>query len=135
LIAGCAIAATSSAGCRVWGVEPDGGDDVAKSLQAGRRIEIPVPRTIADGQQLVTPGERPFAVVQRYVDGVVTVSDSDIIEAMRLLFIHGKVVAEPSGACALAALVSQRLNLSGRRVGVVVSGGNIDAERFCALLA
>jgi threonine dehydratase len=134
LIAGCATAAKALApGIRVIGAEPEAGDDTRRSLQAGERVRIPVPRTIADGQQLPTPGELTFAVVQERVDDVVLASDAEIVDAMRLLFERLKTVAEPSGACALAALLAGRVPVAGLRVGVTISGGNVDAARFAAL--
>jgi len=137
LISGCATAAKALIdGVRVVGVEPDAGDDVKRSLAAGERVRIPVPRTIADGQQLPTPGERTFEVIRERVDDVVLASDADIVDAMRLLFERVKTVAEPSGACALAALLAGRVpDARGLRVGVVISGGNVSAERFAALMA
>jgi threonine dehydratase len=135
LIAGCATAATAlQPGIRVVGVEPEAGDDVKRSLAAGERVRIEVPRTIADGQQLPTPGELTFAVIAQRVDDVVLASDAEIVAAMRVLFERVKTVAEPSGACALAALLAGRLDARGLRVGVTVSGGNVSAERFAALV-
>jgi threonine dehydratase len=135
LIAGCATAATAlQPGIRVVGVEPEAGDDVKRSIAAGERVRIPVPRTIADGQQLPTPGELTFAVIRELVDEVVLASDAEIVEAMRVLFERVKTVAEPSGACALAALLAGRLDVRGLRVGVTISGGNVAADRFAALL-
>jgi threo-3-hydroxy-L-aspartate ammonia-lyase len=136
LIAGCATAAKALApGIRVIGVEPEAGDDVRRSLAAGERVRIPVPRTIADGQQLPIPGELTFPVIRERVDDVVLASDTEIVDAMRLLFERVKTVAEPSGACALAALLAGRLDAGGLRVGVTISGGNVSAERFASLVA
>jgi threonine dehydratase len=135
LISGCATAVAGvSPGTRVIGVEPEAGDDTRRSLQAGERVTIPVPRTIADGQQLPTPGELTFPVVQELVEDVVTVSDADIVATMRLLFERCKTVAEPSGACAPAALLQGRVRAPGARVGAIISGGNVAADRFAALL-
>ena len=135
LIAGCATAAKAlQPGIGVVGVEPEAGDDMRRSLRAGERVRIPVPRTIADGQQLPVPGELTFAVARRLVDEVVLASDAEIVTAMRLLFERLKTVAEPSGACALAALLAGRLDARGLRVGVTISGGNVTAERFAALV-
>jgi threonine dehydratase len=97
-------------------------------------VRIPVPRTIADGQQLPIPGELTFPVVQRLVSEVVTVSDEEIVAAMRFLFERVKTVAEPSGACALAALLAGKVDAAGARVGVTISGGNVTAARFAELL-
>jgi threonine dehydratase len=133
LISGCATAAAPET--TVIGVEPEAGDDTRRSLQAGERVTVPVPRTIADGQQLPTPGALTFPVIQRLVQDVVTVSDDEIVATMRLLFERCKTVAEPSGATALAALLHGRVDAAGKRVGVVISGGNVAADRFAELVA
>jgi threonine dehydratase len=136
LISGCATAAAGlSPDTRVIGVEPEVGDDFQRSLAAGERVRIPVRPTIADGQQLPTPGVLTFPVVQERVDSIVTVSDDEILAAMRFLFERMKTVAEPSGASALAALLAGKVDASGTRVGVTISGGNVTAERFAELLA
>ena len=103
--------------------------------RAGERVSVAVPQTIADGQQVTTPGERPWEVIRALVDEVVTVADAEIVDAMRLLFERVKVVAEPSGATALAAVLAGRVALRGGTVGVVISGGNVDVARFAALTA
>jgi threo-3-hydroxy-L-aspartate ammonia-lyase len=136
LIAGCSTAAEGLCpDCRVVGVEPEVGDDTARSLAAGHRVRVPVGRTIADGQQLDTPGERTFEVVRERVSEVVTVSDAEIVDAMRFAFERLKLVLEPSGASALAALLQGRTEVEGRRTGVILSGGNIDVARFRELTA
>jgi threonine dehydratase len=136
LIAGCSTAAKALApGCRVIGVEPEVGDDVRRSLAAGERIRVPVRATIADGQQTPAPGERTWPVIRERVDAVALASDAEIVEAMRFLFERCKLVVEPSGACALAALLAGRVELDGaERIGVALSGGNVDAARFAALV-
>jgi threonine dehydratase len=137
LIAGCSTAATALCpGCRVIGVEPAVGDDTARSLAARERVRIDVGRTIADGQQIDMPGANTFPVVLERVAAVVTVSDAEIVAAMRFAFERLKLVLEPSGASALAALLAGRAGgLAGQRVGVVLSGGNVDVERFRHLTA
>jgi threonine dehydratase len=136
LVSGCATAAKAlDPAIRVVGVEPEAGDDTRRSLAAGERVTIEVPRTIADGQQLPTPGELTFAVIAERVDAVELASDAEIVDAMRVLFERVKTVVEPSGACALAALLAGRIDARGARVGVVLSGGNVSAERFAALVA
>ena len=131
LIAGSATAATGvHPYCRVVGVEPESGDDTARSLAAGERIRVPVGRTIADGQQIDIPGERTFAVVRERVTAVVTVSDAEIVDAMRFAFERLKLVLEPSGASALAALLHGKVECAGLRTGVILSGGNVDVARF-----
>jgi threo-3-hydroxy-L-aspartate ammonia-lyase len=136
LIAGCATAAKALVpAIRVVGVEPEAGDDTRRSLAAGERVRIPVPRTIADGAQADIPGALTFEVNRRLVDEVVTVSDAEIVDAMAFLFERLKLVAEPSGALALAALLSGRVRASGLRVGVTITGGNVSAARFGELMA
>jgi threonine dehydratase len=135
LIAGCATAVKARLPqARVVGVEPQAGDDVARSLAAGHRVSVEVKPTIADGQQSATPGALTWPIIAKLVDDVVTVSDAEIVAAMRLLFERVKVIAEPSGACALAALLAGRLQTSGERIGVVLSGANIDVQRFSELI-
>jgi threonine dehydratase len=135
LIAGCATAAKAvRPDIRVIGVEPEAGDDTRRSLAAGERVRIDVPRTIADGLQATEPGELTFEVNRRRVDGVVTVTDAEILDAMAFLFDRLKIVTEPSGAVSVAALLAGRVDAKGARVGVVVSGGNVGAARFAELL-
>ena len=135
LISGCAaVCAALSPQTRVIGVEPEAGDDVARSLASGERVRIHVGRTIADGQQAATPGELTWPVIKALAAGVVTVTDAEIVDAMRFLFERMKLVVEPSGASAFAALLAGRLDLEGQRVGVVLSGGNIGAQAFSALV-
>jgi threo-3-hydroxy-L-aspartate ammonia-lyase len=133
LIAGCATAAKGlRPGIRVVGVEPEAGDDTARSLAAGERVHIDLPRTIADGLQAAAPGELTFEVNRELVDDVVTVSDAEIVDAMVFLFDRLKLVTEPSGAVGVAALLAGRVH--GERIGVVISGGNVGAARFAELL-
>lgn len=135
LLSGCATAtAALSPDTRIIGVEPEAGDDFVRSLAAGERVRIDVPRTIADGQQLPIPGVFTFPVIQDLVHEVVTVSDEEIVAAMRLLFERAKTVAEPSGASAFAALLAGKVDAQGLRVGVTISGGNVTAERFAELV-
>jgi threonine dehydratase len=135
LMAGCATAARALVpGITLIGVEPEAGVDTRRSLAAGERVRIDVPRTIADGQQAETPGRLTFEVNRRLVDGVELVSDDDMLAALRFAFDRMKVVLEPSGASALAALLAGRVRLPGRRVGVILSGGNVGADRFAALM-
>jgi threonine dehydratase len=136
LISGSATAATALCpACRVVGVEPEVGDDTRRSLGAGERVVVPVGRTIADGQQIDTPGARTFPVIRERVAAVVTVSDAEIVAAMRFAFERLKLVLEPSGASALAALLSGTVDAGDRRTGVILSGGNVDVARFRELTA
>ncbi|MCK1821727.1 pyridoxal-phosphate dependent enzyme [Streptomyces sp. XM83C] len=135
LMAGAATAAKGlHPGIRMIGVEPEAGDDTRRSLEAGRRISVPVPRTIADGQAIEIPGELTFSVNRRLVDAVALVTDDEIVTAMRFAFERLKIVLEPSGATPLAALLAGRLDPLPRRIGLILSGGNIDTERFAQLL-
>jgi threonine dehydratase len=133
LVAGCATVAAAR-GTRVVGVEPETGDDTRRSLEQGARVTIDVPRTIADGLQVTAPGEVTFEINRRLLDGVVTVTDGDLVDAMRFAFDRLKIVLEPSGAAALAALISRRVDARGR-VGAILSGGNVGVERFRELVA
>ena len=133
LIAGCAtVAKALHPELRVAGVEPELGNDTARSLATGERVNIGVPRTIADGLQAAEPGELTFAVNRELVDEIVTVSDEEIVDAMGFLFDRLKIVVEPSGAVGIAALLNGRLR--GTSVGVVISGGNVGVQRFADLV-
>jgi len=134
LIAGSATIAKALGVGRVIGVEPAAGDDTKRSLAAGERVRIDVPRTIADGLQANEPGRQTFEVVSRLVDEIVTVTDAELVEAMRFAFERVKLVLEPSGAAGIAALLSGAVTTPGR-VGVVLSGGNVGADRFAELLS
>jgi threonine dehydratase len=136
LLAGTAVAATRlRPGIRVVGVAPEAGADVAQSLREGRRVSIPVPETIADSLQTTCVGERSFAILQVLAEGIVTVSDLELRRAMAFLFSRMKLVVEPGGSAAAAALLAGRVpGVSGRRVGVVLSGGNVDPARFAELV-
>lgn len=112
---------------RVLGVEPAGADDAARSLAAGRIIPSTSPNTIADGLRS-SLGELTFAEIQHHVDGIVTVSESEIIHAMRTIWEVMKIIVEPSGAVAYGALVDGQLDLAGRRVGIILTGGNLDLD-------
>jgi threonine dehydratase len=135
LLSGCALAATAmSPGVRIYGVEPEAGDDWVRSWREDRIVSIPVPKTIADGQQTQAPGELTWPIVRALCAGVVTVSDDEIRAAMRFAFERLKLVVEPSGASALAALLEGRVDVRGARVGVTISGGNVDPATFAACI-
>jgi threonine dehydratase len=136
LLAGSALAATALApGIAVYGVEPEAGDDWVQSLARDERVTIPVPETIADGMQTTAPGALTFPIVQALCAGVVTVSDTELCAAMRFAFERLKLVIEPSGAAALAAVLAHKIELRGKRVGITISGGNVDAATFARLIA
>ena len=129
LLTGSAIAAHAmSPGCRVIGVEPELGDDMTRTFRTKtpQRLSA-VPDTIADGARTMGPGELTFPLLLQHVDGMVTVSDADLIQAVRFAVLRLKLVIEPSGALGLAAMMSGKAGVSGR-VGIIVSGGNVDAE-------
>ncbi len=131
LLSGCCIAAQQLApATKFFGVEPEAGNDHGLSRAAGERVTIDVPRTIADGQQVSAPGELTWPITNKYATDFPTVSDDEIIATMKLLFEHTKLVVEPSGASALAAVLHRDLGVAGRRVGVTISGGNIGLDRF-----
>ncbi|MFN7921309.1 MAG: threo-3-hydroxy-L-aspartate ammonia-lyase [Bryobacteraceae bacterium] len=134
LISGCATAAKAlRPGIRVFGVEPEGADDTRQSLAAGKRIRIPPPTTIADGLRVECPGELTFPIMQKLLESVVTVSDDEIRATMKFFLLRMKMLVEPSGATAAAALMHGKLPAGLGRVGVVVSGGNVDWEMLMTL--
>jgi threonine dehydratase len=133
LIAGSATIAKDLGVRRVVGVEPEAGDDWRRSFAAGEPVTIEVPRTIADGLQTNAPGKLTWAVASRLVDEIVTVTDAQIVEAMRFAFERLKLVVEPSGAVGIAALLNGLVEAPS--FGVVISGGNVGADRFAELLA
>ena len=136
LIAGSATAAKGlQPGIRVVGVEPAAGDDTHRSLAAGERVRIPVPRTIADGQAAPIPGELTFSINRRLVDEIVLVTDDEIRAGLRFAVDRLKQVLEPSGATGLAALLAGRLRPAPARIGVIISGGNVGAARLAELLS
>jgi threonine dehydratase len=134
LLSGSAISLRALSGARrIVGVEPEASPDVQSSVRAGKRVAVPISPSIADGQLLEIPGEITFGVIAELVDEIVTVSDDEIIAAMRLLFERTKLVVEPSGASAFAAVLAGRVRDDS--IGVVLSGGNVSAERFASLMA
>jgi threonine dehydratase len=139
LISGCAVAAAHlHPGIEIWGVEPEAGNDTQRSLAEGRIVHIATPQTIADGAQTQHSGTLTFPVIQQRVRGIVTVSDAQLIGAMRFFAERMKLVVEPTGALAAAALFERAVGLPelrGRRVGVIVSGGNVDLARYGAWMA
>lgn len=135
-LSGSALAATElSPGVAIYGVEPETGDDWVQSLARNERVTIPVPDTIADGMQTTAPGELTFPIVQALCAGVVTVSDAELCAAMRFAFERLKLVIEPSGAAALAAVLNGRVDVRGKRVGITISGGNVDPDVFARCIA
>jgi threonine dehydratase len=135
-LSGCAVAARHLLpSIRVFGAEPERGNDMQQSLRAGRIVHIDVPRTICDGQQTQAVGSHPFEVIRALVADVLTATDPAVVDAMRFAFERMKLVLEPSGACALATLMTHAAQFRGQRVGVTLSGGNIGLDRFVALVS
>ena len=134
LLSGCAIAARQLAPkCHVVGVEPAAGDDVTQSFRTGKIVSIAVPDTIADGARTTAPGTITFPLVQRYVNEMATVTDEELLPAMFWLWERMKIVVEPTGALAVAALFHRKLQARGK-VGIVLSGGNVDLRWAAAQL-
>ncbi|MBP2228500.1 threonine dehydratase [Azospirillum agricola] len=135
LLSGCAVAARALVpDCRILGVEPEAGNDAQQSLRLGSIVRIEPPKTIADGAQSRSLGQLTFPVLRALVDGIETVADDELVEAMRFLAARLKLVVEPTGGLAVAAALSGRIDLRGKRVGIVVTGGNVDLDRFAALV-
>ena len=135
LISGCAVAAHHlNPGIEVVGVEPEAGNDTQQSLACGRIVHIDTPRTIADGAQTQHTGQLTFPVIQRLVKAVQTVSDAQLVAAMCFFAERMKLVVEPTGCLAAAAVLEGVIDARGKRVGVILSGGNVDLARFAALL-
>jgi threo-3-hydroxy-L-aspartate ammonia-lyase len=134
LLSGSAIAAKNiRPNCRVIGIEPEQADDATESFRTGVLQFKPNPQTIADGTRTASLGEITFPLIQHYVDDMQTVSEFDIKQAVALLFYHLKIVVEPSGALGLAAILAGKVKTQGP-IGIMVSGGNIDAETICQIL-
>jgi threonine dehydratase len=136
LLSGTALSTRAlSPQCRLYGVEPAAGDDGQQSFRSGSIVHIPTPVTIADGAQTQHLGEYTFAVIKRDVDDVLTATDDELVDAMRVFASTLKLVVEPTGCLGFAAARREAANLQGQRVGVIISGGNIDLDRYATLLA
>jgi len=136
LISGSALAAKAmSPQCRVIGVEPEAGNDAQQSLRAGRIVNIDTPKTIADGAQTQHIGQLTFAIMRRDVHDIVTVSDAQLVQAMRFFAERMKMIVEPTGCLGMAGAWHGGVPIQGQRVGVILSGGNVDLARFAALVS
>jgi len=136
LLAGSAIAAKHlRPTVRLFGVEPEAGNDTWQSLRKGERVEIGIPQTIADGLQTPAPGQLTFPIVKELVEDILLVSDAELIETMRFVLERMKVLLEPSGAAAAAAVLHRKADLTGARVGVLLTGGNVDLTKLGSYLA
>ncbi|HEV2856035.1 MAG TPA: threonine/serine dehydratase [Thermoanaerobaculia bacterium] len=137
LLSGVAVAAKGiRSDIRVWGVEPEAGDDMKRSFEAGHVVDVPLPATIADALQTTRPAERTLAIVRALTEGILTASDLEMRRAMALLASRVKIVVEPGGSIAFAALLHGNVPESaGKKIGVVLSGGNVDPDRFGTLIS
>jgi threonine dehydratase len=136
LLAGSALATRALAPrCQLYGVEPEAGNDGQQSFRRGSIVHIDTPQTIADGAQTQHLGQLTFPIIRRDVDDVLTASDAQLVECMRFFAARMKLVVEPTGCLGFAAAREMRARLRGQRVGVIVSGGNVDIARYAALLA
>ncbi|MBJ2155349.1 threo-3-hydroxy-L-aspartate ammonia-lyase [Variovorax sp. IB41] len=136
LLSGSALSARAlSPDCKVYGVEPEAGNDGQQSFRTGKIVHIETPKTIADGAQTQHLGQYTFGIIQRDVDDIFTVTDDQLVEAMRFFAERMKMVVEPTGCLAFAGAIAAGQAIAGKRVGIVISGGNVDLSRFAALLA
>ena len=136
LLAGSALAAAArSPGCKVYGVEPEAGNDGQRSFREGQIVRIPVPVSIADGALTTHLGQRTFPIIREHVTDILTVSDAMLVETMRFLMERLKIVAEPTGCLAAAAALEGVVPVAGQRIGIILSGGNVDSRVMAKLLA
>jgi threonine dehydratase len=136
LLSGSALATRAlSPQCKLYGVEPEAGNDGQQSFRTGEIVRIATPKTIADGAQTQYLGNYTFAIIKRDVDDILTAGDAELVECMRFAATRMKLVIEPTGCLGFAAARAMREELKGKRVGVLISGGNVDLDRFCALMA
>ncbi|MCP3709069.1 threo-3-hydroxy-L-aspartate ammonia-lyase [Paraburkholderia sp. CNPSo 3274] len=135
LLSGCATAAHAlSPACTVIGVEPEAGNDGQRSLRTGEIVHIDTPKTLADGAQTQHLGNLTFAVIRERVSEIVTVSDAELVDTMKFFASRMKLVVEPTGCLAAAAVLHGKVDVRGKRVGVLISGGNVDLLRFAELV-
>lgn len=136
LLSGTALATRAlSPHAKLYGVEPEAGNDGQQSFRSGSIVHIDTPRTIADGAQTQHLGNLTFPILRRDVDDILTATDAELVDCMRFFATRMKIVVEPTGCLSLAAARRMKDELKGKRVGIVISGGNVDLENFCALIA
>ncbi len=136
LLGGAALAAKALCPeCKVYGVEPEAGNDGQQSLRQGSIVRIEVPATIADGAQTTSLGRLTFEIIRRDVADILTASDAELVECLRFFAMRMKIVVEPTGCLGFAAVRALGKSLAGQRVGIIVSGGNVDTGRYASLLA
>lgn len=135
LLSGTALATRElSPGAELYGVEPEAGNDGQQSFAAGSIVHIDTPKTIADGAQTQHLGKLTFPIIRRDVNAILTASDAELVECMRFFASRMKMLVEPTGCLSFAAARQRKAQLEGKRVGIIVSGGNVDLEKFCALI-
>ncbi|NIX75519.1 threo-3-hydroxy-L-aspartate ammonia-lyase [Microvirga terricola] len=136
LLAGSALAAKAlSPNCRIFGVEPEAGNDGQQSFRTGSIVKIGVPKTIADGAQTPSLGQKTFPIIRALATDMVTVTDAMLVDTMRFFFERMKIVVEPTGCLAASAVLNGVVPTAGKRVGIIVSGGNVDPKALAGLLA
>lgn len=136
LLSGSALAARHlSPDCMIYGVEPEAGNDGQQSFRSGNIVHIDTPKTIADGAQTQHLGQYTFAIIQQNVNDILTVSDTELVTAMKFIAERMKIVVEPTGCLGFAAARARKSELQGKRIGIIISGGNVDISRYGALLA
>ena len=135
LLSGTALSTRALAPqCQLYGVEPEAGNDGQQSFRSGKIVHIDTPKTIADGAQTQHLGNYTFPIIQRDVNDILTASDAQLVEAMRFFAERMKMIVEPTGALGLAAALQIKDQLKGKRVGIIISGGNVDISWFCELM-
>ena len=136
LLSGSALAARHlSPDCVVYGVEPEAGNDGQQSFRSGNIVHIDTPKTIADGAQTQHLGQYTFAIIQQNVNDILTVSDTELVPAMKFIAERMKIVVEPTGCLGFAAARARKSELQGKKIGIIISGGNVDISRYGELLA
>ena len=136
LLSGSALSTRAlSPRCTLYGVEPEAGNDGQRSFRTGQIVNIDTPKTIADGAQTQHLGAYTFEIIKREVNDILTVTDAQLVDGMRFFAERMKLVVEPTGCLGIAAARAMKDSLKGKRVGVIISGGNVDIDRYCALLA
>jgi threonine dehydratase len=136
LLSGTSLAARAlSPACKLYGVEPAAGNDGQQSFRSGSIVHIEVPKTIADGAQTQHLGQRTFPIIRRHVDDILTATDDELVDCMGFIAARMKLVVEPTGCLGLAAARQMKQALAGKRIGIILSGGNVDLPRFCELIA
>lgn len=135
LLSGCALAARAlSPNCKVYGVEPEAGNDAQQSFRSGKIVHIETPKTIADGAQTQHVGNYTFELIKQNVDDILTVTDAQLVDRMKFYAERMKIIVEPTGCLSFAAALKMKEQLHGKRVGIIISGGNVDIKRFAELM-